>query len=138
MDDSRDVTQVTQVLQNLSSELQISSTPPLSLSKDWLSDPSKFLGQACLAGNLEVVQYILTEVKEGPHLDDIKDHFQGNLIWACSNGYPDVLTCLLEHGAEIKHCAMYATGLKDADTAIRIFEILFKYGLDLADYPGIL
>ena len=138
MDDSIDVTQVTQALQTLPGELQTSSTPPSSLSKDWHSDPSKFLAQACFVGNLEVVQYILTEVKEGPYLDDIKNNFENNLIWVCSKGYPDILACLLEHGAGINHCAMIAGAIEDTDTAIRIYEVLFKYGLDLVDYPGII
>ncbi|KAE8445212.1 hypothetical protein EG329_013584 [Mollisiaceae sp. DMI_Dod_QoI] len=137
MDDSIDNAQGTHALQSRLTESRTPTRPPLSLSIYWRSDPSNFLSQACFEGNFEVVQYILTEVTEGPHLDDIKDHFQAKLLWACSKGHPEVLTCLLEHGAGIKHCASYASCLKDADTAIRIYEILFKYGLDLADYPGI-
>ncbi|KUJ10673.1 ankyrin [Mollisia scopiformis] len=113
---------------------QISST---SLPHDWRSHPFIFLTQACHAGDFETVRYILTEIREGPDLDDIKNSFSTDLLWACTTGYPDILTCLLEHGAPITNCATYAASIEDADTAIRIYDILFEHGLNLADYPGI-
>lgn len=89
------------------------------------------------AGDFETVQYILTEIREGPNPDDIKQYFSTAIFWACIGGYPDIIACLLEHGAPITYCASYATSIKDTDSAIRIYDVLFKHGLNLADYPGI-
>lgn len=112
----------------------ISST---SLPPDWRSRPSTFLVQACYAGDLETVRYILTEIREGPDLDDIKNSLSISLLSTCTQKYPDILNCLLEHAVPVSDCAMYATSIENTNTAIRVYDILFKHGLNLADYPGI-
>lgn len=107
------------------------------LPQDWRSHPSSLLGKACYDGELEIVRYILTVITEGPELDGIKESFSTDVLWACTRGFPDIVACLLEHGAPITDCATYTASIENTQIAIPIYDILFKYGLKLADYPGI-
>jgi hypothetical protein len=138
MDEPRDVSKNERGLPSASRNLFTSNTPPPSLPKDWRSAPWEVLDKACSTGNLDIVQYILTEVTDGPVFEYIKEQFPTNLLWACARGYTDILAYLLDHGADIGHSPMSIIDNKDTESAIRVYEVLFQHGLELSRFPEIL
>jgi hypothetical protein len=121
-----------------SRNLFTSNTPPPSLPKEWRSAPDQVLSEACVTGNLDVVQYILTEVRDGPWLEYLKEKFSTNLLWVCKYGHTDILAYLLDYGVDIGDSPMSTTYNKDTQSAIRVYEVLFQHGLELSRFPEIL
>ncbi|TVY23550.1 hypothetical protein LHYA1_G007686, partial [Lachnellula hyalina] len=56
-------------------------------------------------------------------------------VWnAASGGHADIVSYLLDNGAEIGASPLATTRRKDTDKAIRAFDVLFDHGLDLKTY----
>ena len=105
--------------------------------QEQLSTALRTLNEASISGDLACVQSILAEYGEALHArDDFAFVLSFNLRRAAWEGYVEIVSYLLGYGAEMQDTPIWALQHKDTDTAIRVFEVLFSYGLDLRDFPG--
>jgi hypothetical protein len=100
---------------------------------------AKTLGSACNSGNLALVQSVFADFRQDPNAEEeIAKRLHFNMACAASEGHADIVSYLLDHGAEIGNTPMCAIQAEDDSVAIRVFDVLFDHGLDLGLFPDIL
>jgi hypothetical protein len=133
-------------LENKSQVLPLHKDPPSDFplspaaslpTKEQLWTVLGTLNEACISGDLVRVQSILAEYGEALYArDDFASALSFNLGRAAWEGHVEIVSYLLRYGTEMQNTPIWALRHKDTDTVIRVFEVLFSYGLDLRDFPG--
>jgi hypothetical protein len=111
-----------------------SSSPPLPLFIAF-----RALCEACRSGDLALVQSIFAEFGQDFDAEDnITKKLGPSMAAAASEGHAHIISYLLGHRADVRSAPLFAIQHADAEAAIRVFEVLFDYGLDLQDFPNLL
>ncbi len=95
---------------------------------------SQGLIAACAAGHLEIAKLLIIE--QSVNIHDIDENKQTALHYACQQGHRDIITLLIEHGAQVNAGGYHnATPLHQAkDTATT--KLLLRHGAQINPYDA--